>query len=443
LEQPLSGRTILNEGTIDFQPGQGVADTITVSNSGWIINDGDLAPTQNGVFTIRGDDTSLFTNRFMISTGNGITLNFDLPFVASDDADFQFADTAPAVGAAGAIVNLSTAEISKSSAQGFGVLGVSGRLTLDNDGLDLTNAQRVAVALTGATVDGTTPLVVPTDCILGISGMTLEGNTIDVRGPANWASGDIYLNQGVFFNSGTFAITGNAAMTMWGSGIFENLADPDSPGTIEVNRTAPVTIDPSSWHLAFVNTGIINLNAGTLAFARDWTQDAGGRINFGGGGVQVKGNFTLEGTVSMAAAVGGISAMSVINDGVIRLVDFGAVARLWILALPDGSGGNYTQTPATATSPGGRLLVRLYDDQSSDALAVRGSATLGGDFIVSFSPFFAGLGGMDPVTWNPIWFIGFARGRFNDVTLPDPPAGLFQQPGYYQEGALVLTWRPN
>ncbi len=188
-------------------------------------------------------------------------------------------------------------------------------------------------------------------------GQTLNLGLIN-QGIADWTAGSISIGRwGWFINEGSFNVSGNGSMLgtddNWGfrnSGAFTKTAT--SGGRVAIQ-------------IPFINTGLVNVQAGSLNLSSSFTQDSGvtslsggeleGNLNLNGG--VLRGTGTIMGNVSN---LGGTVAPGS-SPGVLRIV-------------------NYTQGPTgtLALELGGIVSGTQYD-----VLDVTGNTTLSGTLDVS------------------------------------------------------------
>jgi fibronectin-binding autotransporter adhesin len=217
---------------------------------------------------------------------------------------------------------------------------------------------------TGGEIRGTGSLTVASGADFAISGVVehlVRGRAFVNEGTVNWSAGTLRTIDGATVtNKGTFNDTSGAAVTHQGTGTFTNT----TTGTY-VKSGASVT----TFEMPVVNSGRININAGSVSFAGGYTSN-GGTLGGTGGSIAFTtpvdfGGGTLSGSITLTAP-------SVTAGGLVS---------------PGNSPGTLTINGDLTLLVASTLIVELRGPQQGvdyDSLYVTGQAVLGGGLSLAF-----------------------------------------------------------
>ncbi len=236
-------------------------------------------------------------------------------------------------------------------------------------------------------------------------------------GTVNWTGVDItLLNNAVFQNDGIFNANATTTMSTGDSGSFEN------NGSFYKNTAGTTT----TMNVEFINSGTVEVIAGTLNFPLGMTSSSGTTVDLGGGSLTSGG----EGVILSAGA-------SLVGSGEV----YGDLENNGEVSPGSSPGlitlfGNYTQ------SMDGVLKIELGGLTAGtqfDQLVINGSVNLAGDLLVTLiDPFSPQAGDQFAVLTYT------ARiNQFNAITLPALAGGLEWETEYSDTGLSVKVKGPE
>jgi hypothetical protein len=250
----------------------------------------------------------------------------------------------------------------------FDSLQLNSNLSLQNfevDGGIVTELATLVVTnnftWTGGTVTGTGSLSIAPSATLIITGAntkTLDTGNLNNGGSAAWTgTGSLNLTNGaVFTNLGGGAFNVSNDQALGGTGTFVNA------GTL--NKTGAVP-GATAVQGVFNNSGTVNVQSGTLAFANAYTQTAGSTI--------VSAGATLASSGAVNIQAGLLNGLGTVQADVNNAGTVGTGA----------STGTLTITRTFTQSATGTLNIKIASSSQFDTVAVGGVATLGGTLNVS------------------------------------------------------------
>jgi uncharacterized repeat protein (TIGR01451 family) len=300
--------------------------------------------------------------------------------------------------------SINGANITLNSSATIGSLNLHNAATLGGTGpIALTSVSPVS-DWTGGTINGSGTLTVNAGANFVLDGST-AGMTLDTRPLVNngtlsyssSANGLVLANGAVITNTngGTFNLDAGPGIGVSGAGNTISNA-----GTLQRSVTGSEGISP-----AVTNTGLINANAGQLAFNGGLTQSSGS-INLLGGSISSPSTIalaggTLKGNGTVGAAVnnsGGIVAPgNPSTAGAISILGLYTQGPAAGMSLKVGGTSNYDILDATAggTTLDGTLTVVLFNSftpTNGNTFDVLRFSTRTGDFANYFLPSFPGGG---------------------------------------------------
>lgn len=228
----------------------------------------------------------------------------------------------------------------------------------------------------------------------GAGNGTLDGRTLNNKQTVTMA------NRGNFINLLDSAIVNNNTGATWNftadaeingsSGTFNN-----SGALKKTGGTGTSTIQP-----AFVNSGSVAANSGTLSFAASFSQ-AGGSTSLGGGSLSLSSPATYSGgTLTGSGAISG----SVVNASATLAPGTPTVVGTLIFA---SSSSNYTQNAS------GNLTIKIGGTGSTqyDQVEIGGVATLGGSLKITL------INGFSPAKGDTFAIVraGSVQGQFSSI----------------------------
>jgi hypothetical protein len=276
------------------------------------------------------------------------------------------------------------------------------------------DASATVASLTLGGTSGTQSFVVNANNTLTLNGASMVGSngafnlargtlggsgSFTVNGPFTWSSGhinntggvtlngtsslngagDSMLLTGLLINAGALTWSGSGG-NLWISGTLTNLAAGTITITADVSSAASGTIGnagllrktgatgTTTLNAAFVNTGDVQVQSGTLSFGSTFIQNAGQTVLNGG-------NFAFS---QVAQLLGGtITGTGTITGSVSNNAAIGTGPSPGLLAIS----GNYTE------GPNAHLAIKLGGTSAGtnyDQLSVGGSAALAGTLDVSY-----------------------------------------------------------
>ena len=358
-------RMINNNGAATWSAG-----SIQIGLASLFTNNGTLNNTFDGTMTQNlGGTSAAFVNPGLFTKSGGTgTTTFNAPFintgtVTASSGTIAFAGGGSASGnfnvAGGSLIDFpgSTYTLNASATvSGAGTARLSGGTLIIPTGasISMTNFQETSGVLDGGGTLGVTSLLNWTGGDMSGTGVTnvggaflLAGGTMNLRqrtinnnGTATWSSGVIQVGLGgTFKNNGTFTNTFDGAYSFnLGStpvAVFNNVGQfTKSGGTGITNFTAP-----------FINSGTVNVNAGTLA------------LN-GGGSANGSFNMAAGATVDFMGAIYTLNnGANFTGSGFARLLSSGT------LLIPTGASipvNNFEQSAGTLDG-GGTLSANSFN----------------------------------------------------------------------------------
>jgi CSLREA domain-containing protein len=280
--------------------------------------------------------------------------------------------------------------------------------------------------LNNATLTGSSNMLVNSAFVWDRGALSGSGTTtIAAAATGTWSTGTAKTLDRVVINNGTLTggnLSGTGSIT--NNGIFNS--SNSTPIAVAFANTASGTFNQLggfvTFSAPFVNAGALNATGGTLQFNNGILQ-VGGTTVMGGG--TIGGTFGMQGgTLTGAGTIAGSLSNT---GGIIRPGGSGAVGTLNIT-------GNFNQ------GAGGTLAVDLGGTGAAqfDALAVGGTATLGGTLNVT------NIGGFIPVVGNQFRVVSSSGNPGSFGALTGATTGISQQPDnsglILQANALVYTW---
>ncbi len=399
----INGHTLELAGTTTYagQRGLSVGDGATLVNQGtWVDrspNDVTMGNFNGGTgrFLNQGTFTKASTSRTLIGEGTGMdfentgTLNVEAGYLRLSSS--RVSSTGTLDIAAGAELSLVSAnatlggQVVNQGTLGLdgGPLAIAGDLTLQGGGLtrlrsNVTNPDRLTVegrvdwidgALSGA---GTTRM----NGAVTISGASthslLGGQTLELAGTTTQTGTGSFSTGGgarvVNLGSWVEAASGNASVGQFNGGAATRF---DNIGSFTKTSAFVTTLGGSG--LAFNNTGLLDVQAGTLRFSGNATLAAAGQVRIAAGAtldlaasqvllagtLQNAGTLSVTGTLAVTDSAAVLGAGQTLlrgtlqNSGQLRL----AGSTEWGQAVLRGSGTTRIEGPLTITGASGRGLI--------------------------------------------------------------------------------------
>jgi uncharacterized repeat protein (TIGR01451 family) len=385
----LSGRTLRNGGTLDVSGA-------TVSGSGTIDNTGAITDTTGATINAPMNNSGQVTTSALLSLGgNGShtgtftasgpssVINFSggtqtISGPLPGTGKFRFSGAAATVNGAwsGMAIDVTGGSVAFNTSGTMPALSLSGGTIAGSGALTVTGSS----TWSGGTIGGSGALTFDAGAIVampGTSGMTLARPLLN-NGIINFAaSSSAMLIDGVpVTNNGTFDIQSTQGiMVTAGTPPFTN------GGTLKKSAGAGVV----QFAAPLMNTGAVEIEAGTLNVSGTYAQSAGT--------TDVRPGATLQ--TAMLSLNGG----SLIGNGTIA----GAVDNHAVVA-PGASPGTLTISGDYVQASNGALDIQLDGTAPGtqyDRLAVSGNVTLDGTLNVST------IGGFVPLVGNAFQILSF------------------------------------
>jgi uncharacterized repeat protein (TIGR01451 family) len=345
-----------------------------VAGSGTIVNNGILNATANSTISAALDNSG------QITTSNALTL------AGSGTHSGSFQITAPGV-----------IDFSGGSHTIAGPLAGTGTLRFSGAMATLSGSwSGMPVEVTGGSVALDTNGTIPA---LTLSGGTLAGNgDVTVTGPSTWSGGTLAGNGTLTFDPGaTVAMPGTDAVTLarpllnhgtidfaavWNGMLIDGVAVTND-GTVNILSSQGITATPGTPPLVnlgtltktgdasvtqfdapLANSGLVQVESGTIDFVRSYAQSAGTTAILSGA--------TLK-TATLSLDGGALTGTGTVA---------GTVANHATVS-PGNSPGTLTISGDYVQSSGGTLEIQLGGTTQYDRLLVGGSVTLDGTLDVT------------------------------------------------------------
>jgi hypothetical protein len=419
----IPGGTVTNSGTFGFNGGTIQVNTFTNSASGSITGHGSFSGqlVNHGTLTVDGAFT--FTNSFAftqdgilqgvgtISNGNGgITItNSAGGVINSTTPNGSLSITNFSTNNAGAIINVGpTSSLSlTNSSGGSGSWTNSGTVNLQGPGARLTGG--TISLLNNGILQGaglvTAPISSSNSGIIRASGGELDfsatGISTSTQSQIQVLTGStINFLQGLFTNGGTISLFG---------GTYENSGKTlSNSGTINGYGT--------------IRTGGLTNNSGRL-------------ISVGEGNMDVVGNVTNNGTISIQSGRTAYFWNNVSGSGSFT----GTGTAVFLASLSPGNSPAQVNFAGGATLGGGTALNMELGGNTVgtgyDKIDVEGQLSIGGVLSVSL------INGFTPKAWSTFDLLdwGTLAGAFSSINLPTLALGQWDTSKLYIDGTLSVS----
>ena len=390
-------------GTLQKSAGTGTAlFSAPFNNDGTVA--GNLGTLQFGAAGTHGGGFAAASGARIAFTGNN-TFNASSSLTGSGSIEFDGgSSTIGSSTVTPATFTVNAASVTLNSAATIGTLNVHNAAVLGGSGpINLTAASPVS-EWTGGTINGSGTLTVNASANFVLDGltasMTLDGRPLVNNGTLSYSSstnGLILANGAVITNAAGGFFNLDAGPGIGVSGIGTAISN---AGTAKRNVAGTEAMAPP-----FMNSGIINANAGVLAFTGGLTQTAGS-TNLTGGSISSPstialsgGSLTGNGTVSAAVnnSSGTIAPGNPSTAGTIIITGAYSQGAGGSMNLKIGGTSNFDVVEGTTSGVtlGGTLNASLFNafvPANGNTFDVLRFSTRSGDFATYNLPTFAGGG---------------------------------------------------
>lgn len=376
-----NGPTFSNTGTLRKSAGTGT--TILALP---LYNDG-VAESRAGILQLGGGGAG--NGQFV---ANGGTIDFATSYTLTDGARFLGSTFSRLTAGSLVVPSLATATVGGTNAGHFSFEGG----LLDGPGVFLVG-QLGEVAWTGGALVSTGTLRIGTGGTLQISGAADHnfyrgdgsgsgGRTIENLGTVNWSGGNIRGGDGgQFLNaaSGLIDITGGGIFGYTGGG---NGPSFNNAGTLRKSGGLTTTFAQTS----VTNSGLVQVNSGSLVFATGVTSNAGSFFTAPGTSLTFSGDQTFNtgtaftGPGLMQATAGATTVSGTLNASNFVLAGGSLYGTATVNGTLTWTGGDMRGANTLSVAPGSSLLVNGTGDRAFSRADGSGS---GGRVIENFGSF--------------------------------------------------------